>query len=58
MGDTILNNPTENLENIEEESNENSEDYPPHMFDSLKEYQFLGYGVGHVMNDLIGGCLF
>lgn len=34
------------------------EKYEPHMFDSLKEYHFWAYGVGHVMNDLIGGVCF
>ncbi len=27
----------------------------PEYFDSLKEYQFWGYGVGHVYNDLAAG---
>jgi hypothetical protein len=29
-----------------------------HAFDDLKEYHFWAYGVGHVMNDLIGGVVF
>ena len=32
--------------------------YRPEQFDSLKEYQFWANGVGHVMNDLIGGVIF
>lgn len=30
----------------------------PEYFDSLKEYQIWGYGVGHVLNDLAAGMWF
>jgi len=30
----------------------------PEYFDSLKEHQIWGYGVGHVLNDLAAGMWF
>jgi len=30
----------------------------PEYFDSLKEHQIWGYGVGHVFNDLMAGMWF